>query len=55
MEPSSLEIKTFIHRDRNYTWLILDDRRNFMHGNTEMSIYVFMGVVYVEVIIIHIR
>jgi len=26
-----------------------------MHGNTEMSICVFMGVVYIEVTIIHIR
>jgi len=26
-----------------------------MHGNTEMSICVFMGVVYVQVTIIHTR
>ena len=50
MELNSLQIKRFIHRDGNYTWLILDDRSNFMYGNTEMSICVFMGLVYVELL-----
>jgi hypothetical protein len=55
MEPNSLQIKIFIHRGWNYTRLTLDDRSNLMHGNTEMSIYVFIGVVYVEVTVINIR
>jgi len=50
MEHNSLQIKRFIQRDGNYACLILDDRSNFMRGNTEMSICVFMSVVYVELL-----
>jgi hypothetical protein len=50
MEFNSLQIKRFIHRDGNYKCLILDDRSNFIHGNTEMSVCVFMGVVYIELL-----
>jgi hypothetical protein len=50
MELNSLQIKRFIHSDGNYIWLILDDRSNSIHGNTEKSICVFMGVVYVKLL-----